>query len=322
MDEFFFDDGPNASLLKEMDRGTIGTKDKKAFLAELKNSKTKYHPYFKRVGPGLSNLAIELKRHVDQEVLSALLSALPKLTNDRFTDAFVDVRVYPQSCPLEQWGKANHWEGEILDVVVSFVLGIPSTDSLDSMTRMSLLGLFETDHWDPDIKKTSKKLGLHKKLNVDSVVSIINDFYFEDFHPNEFSGMTLEILFDGCTDKNFQQLESQARGPDIQPLRQISTASKPPSLSDISVANAPKQVPILIALIALKLGVPDINPKKLKVTDNLYALMGFDDTLTKSLVSSIMIHFNVIHVIGASKMVTVGNAIEFAQEILSSRSDV
>ncbi len=38
MEEFFFDHDPNASLLKEMDSGTISAKDKKSFLAELKNS--------------------------------------------------------------------------------------------------------------------------------------------------------------------------------------------------------------------------------------------------------------------------------------------
>ncbi len=121
--------------------------------------------------------------------------------------------------------------------------------------------------------------------------------------------------------KNLNQLLHQARGPDIQPLRLTTPASKTPSLKDITKENASKQVPILIALIAMRLGVPNIDPKKLKATDNFYALMGFDDKLTKSLLGSIMIHFNVIPVAGATRMVTVGNAIAFAQETLDSRLD-
>lgn len=319
MDDLFFEDSPDPSLLKEMDRGTISSIDKKSFLAELKAKDHEYVPYFERVGPGLGNLSIELKRHVDQVVLPGVLEVLPQLTTDRFTKAFSDVRVYPQSRPMDQWEATNQWNGEILDVLVSFVLAVPADDSLDSMTRLSLLGLFQKDHWDSEVRKVSKKSGLYEKLNVDSMVAVINDLYFDDFHPSLFGGMTLEILFDGCTARRFNLLKKQALGLEIHPHRQTATTQKSPTLKSITIKNAPTQVPVLIALLAGQLGVRRIDPKALRPTDNLYALMGFDDKLTRSLVGSIMIHFDVIHVLGATKMVTVGNAIEFAQETLESR---
>ena len=48
--------------------------------------------------------------------------------------------------------------------------------------------------------------------------------------------------------------------------------------------------------------------------------MGFDDTLTKSLVLSIKGHFNVLYIVGANEIVTVGNAIDFARDFCSNLS--
>lgn len=321
MDDFFFEETLDVTKLQEMDRGTLSPKGAKAFKASLTKESKKYTEYFQRVGPGFSNLTIEIKKQLDKNVLPGLLSVLSKLTDGRFTQAFCDVRIYPQSRPFDKWKNLGEWKGEVMDIVVAFVLSVPHDDSLDSMTRMTLLGLFEEDPWDPDVQKISKKIQLNKKLNVDEVVSIINDCTFEDFNPNDFGGMTLEILFDGCSEDDFEALALGSRGPEIQ-LKRKRTASDPlPTLKDINLKNVKTQVPILISLLANELGVKDLCPKKLKASDNLHALLGFNSDLTNSLVASLMTHFDVLHIVGASRMVTVGNAIDFAQEIIESRQE-
>ena len=77
----------------------------------------------------------------------------------------------------------------------------------------------------------------------------------------------------------------------------------------------------MVGGIAYALGVKHISPKKLKRTDNLYALMGFDDKLTLSLVQSIKVSVDVMEVIGGPSMFTVGDAIDFATEILEYREE-
>lgn len=304
-----------------MDRGTISPKGAKAFKTSLINTSKKHAEYFQRVGSGFSNVTIEIKNELDKKVLPELISVLSKITDGRFTQAFCDVRIYPQSRPFDQWQNPGEWNGEVMDIVIAFVLSVPDDDSLDSMTRMKLLGLFEEDPWDQDVKKVSKKLQLNKKLNVDEVVSIINDCTFEDFNPNNFGGMTLEILFDGCSKDIFQSLALRARGPEIQSKRKRKETDPLPILKDVNVKSVKTQVPVLISLLANELGVKDLCPKKLKVNDSLYALLGFNSDLTNSLVASVMAHFDVLHVVGTSRIVTVGNAIDFAEEILESRQD-
>jgi len=321
MDDFFFEEGLDVTKLQEMDRGTLSHKGAKDFKASLTKESKQYTEYFQRVGPGLSNLTIEIKKQLDKDVLPDLVGVLSRMTDGRFTQAFCDVRIYPQSRPFDKWQNLGEWNGEVMDIVVAFVLSVPEDDSLDSMTRMTLLGLFEEDPWDPDVKKISKKIKLNIKLNVDEVVSIINDCAFEDFNPNEFGGMTLEILFDGCSEDDFQALALRAQGPDIQSKRKRKETDLLPTLKDVNLKNVKTQVPVLISLLANELGVKDLCPKKLKASDSLHALLGFNSDLTNSLVASLMAHFDVLHVVGASRMVTVGNAIDFAQEIIESRQD-
>jgi hypothetical protein len=49
--------------------------------------------------------------------------------------------------------------------------------------------------------------------------------------------------------------------------------------------------------------------------------MGFDDKLTLSLVQSIKVSVDVMEVIGGPSMFTVGDAIDFATEILEYREE-
>ena len=80
--------------------------------------------------------------------------------------------------------------------------------------------------------------------------------------------------------------------------------------------NLKTEVPKLIAALARELGVENIDPKKLKSSDTLYALMDFDHTKTLSLSKSIQAQFNVIGMVGGDRMVTVGNALNFAEEMI------
>ena len=84
----------------------------------------------------------------------------------------------------------------------------------------------------------------------------------------------------------------------------------------ITFDNLKTEVPKLIAALARELGVENIDPKKLKSSDTLYALMGFDHTKTLSLSKSIQAQFNVIGMVGGDRMVTVGNALNFAEEMI------
>lgn len=321
MDDLFFEESLEVTKLQEMDRGTLSPKGARAFKASLTKESKKYTEYFQRVGPGFSNLTIEIKKQLDRKVLPEVLGVLSKITDGRFTQGFCDVRIYPQSRPFDRWLNLGEWNGEVIDIVVAFVLSVPGDDILDSMIRMKLLGLFEEDPWDPDIKRISKKIRLNKKLNVDEVVGITNDCIFEDFNPDDFGGMTLEILFDGCSEDDFHALALRARGPEIQSKRKRKETDPLPTLRNVNLRSVKAQVPVLISLLANELGVKDLCPKKLKGSDNLHALLGFNSDLTNSLVASLMAHFDVLQVVGASRMVTVGNAIDFVREIIESRQE-
>lgn len=78
---------------------------------------------------------------------------------------------------------------------------------------------------------------------------------------------------------------------------------------------------MLIAALAKLLGVKYLDPATFKNGDSLYALMGFDEKLTRSLIGSIRMHFDVLSVIGGPNMLTVGDAISFAKEVLESRDE-
>jgi len=304
--------------LYEMDKGTLSDDGERQLLMELKKIRTKYVPYFDRVGPGLSNVVTELKRELDKTLLPALTKALPKATDNRFIEVFCDVRIYPASKEAKIFKKSNDWSGCTLTVLVSFVLSIPMNDSLDSMTRASLVSLFEESSWDPSIEKLRKKLKLREKLNVEIVSEVMGSCSLDEFQPSEFNGFELEIIFDGCPATKFSRLKDQAKGRVIS-LKKYSKDNFIGSPEDITADNAEDSVPLLIAAIANALGVKNIDYRNLERSDNLYALMGFHESLTKSLVGSIMMHFDTLSIIGGDRMITVGNAIDFAIETLQFR---
>jgi len=307
--------------LQQLDKGLLSRKETTAFKAELKAAGKPYKPYFERVGPGFTNLCIELKKDFDREVLPGFTAVLGKLTDDRFGQAYCDVRVYPQSRPFDAWVAPGAWEGETLDVVVSMVMAVPDDDMLDSLTQMNLLGLFEESPWQPEVKKLGKKGRLNQKLNINTLIRTLEACSFHDFNPGTCGGVTLEVVMEACAGKDFDRLADLARGPQIQALRRVGKSPFKGKLEAITPDNAGRQVPILIAQVAEVLGVQGLDPRKLRSEDHLHALMGYDRSLTQSLIVSITNHFGILSVSGGPRMVTVGNAVEFAQEFSGRDED-
>jgi hypothetical protein len=127
-------------------------------------------------------------------------------------------------------------------------------------------------------------------------------------------------MIDGCPAARFERLRTIALGEPIQKARSTRTVFKGMP-APITLDNAAQEVPVLIAALAKALGVKHLDPTALQPGDSLYALMGFDEKLTRSLAGSIRMHFDVLAVVGGTGMFTVGDAIAFAQEILESRLD-
>lgn len=305
--------------LYDADRGTLSASAHRRFVKEVQAQGLTYSPYAKRVGPGFATAASELKRALDLSVLPAFLAVVSPVTHQRFTQAYCDVRIYPKGKELAFWN-GGHWAGERLMVMVAFVVSIPPDDSLDSMARLSLLSLFEDASWDPEVKKLGKKGKLSERLNVDTVNALLSDMIFDGFNPYDLDGFELEIMIDGCPMVRFESLRSSALGVAIRKERSTSTVFKGRP-SDITLDNVEQEVPVLIAALAKLLGVKYLDPDAFKSGDSLYALMGFDESRTRSLIGSIRMHFDVLSVIGGPDILTVGNAISFAQEVLESRQE-
>ena len=208
--------------LYDADRGTLSTAGQRSFLKEVQAQGLTYAPYAQRVGPGFATAASELKRALDASVLPAFQDVVGRITDQRFTQAYCDVRLYPQGQELAQWTEGP-WAGERLTVMVAFVLPIPPEDSLDSMTRASLLSLFEESSWDPQVKKLGKKGKLRERLNVDSINAILSDMVFDGFNPYDLDGFELEIMIDGCPAARFERLRTIALGEPIQKARSTRT---------------------------------------------------------------------------------------------------
>lgn len=309
----------------ELDRGTASPSERARRLKIMAENNNPYKTYEKRVSPALLNASIEIKRLIDQKIMPALASNLGPILDNRFHDVYCDVKVYPNS--EEQDGftidEEDGWNENNLHVLVNFVVSIPKDDSLDSMARATLLSLFqEDDDWtasDPKFSKIKKKLKLYELLNIDVISEKMGDIPFNDF-DTEGCGVNLEIDCDGVACSKFEKLKNNSLGPEIQSKR-ISEVKKPLELNEMTVKNAGKEIPVLIAKILDALGTKNIDPTKLKKTDNLYALCAYQDKACLSLTHSIRMHFNVISVYGGQEMVTVQDGINFAIETLEMRED-
>jgi hypothetical protein len=188
------------------------------------------------------------------------------------------------------------------------------------MTRADINSFFGELDWVVDNKKMvalQKKLKFSERLNIETVMSQLNNWKFGCFPPKSDSKVSMEIDCDGAIEKDFSKLEKAALGSDILKARTTKSV-KLDQIKSITTKNVTKQVPLLIAHLSKALGVLNIDPNELRAEDDLYALMGYDDKLTISLQKSICLHFNVIFSIGANEIITVGNAISFARDMLNN----
>jgi hypothetical protein len=310
----------------EIDRGTASPSEKARRLKIMAENNNAYKAYEKRVSPALLNASIEIKRLIDQKITPALLSNLGLILDNRFHDVYCDVKVYPNSEEQDAFtidDEESGWNENNLHVLVNFVVSIPKDDSLDSMARATLLSLFqEEEDWtdsNPTFSKIKKKLKLYKLLNIDVISGKMGDIPFNDFDTDG-CGVNLEIDCDGIVCSKFEKLKNASLGPEIQSKR-ISQVKKSLELKEITIKNAGKEVPVLIAKILDALGTKNIDPAKLKKTDNLYALCAYQDKTCLSLTHSIRMHFDVLSIIGGQDMVTVQDGINFAIETLEMRED-
>ena len=313
----------NFSDVHSLDRLTLGKSNKTDLLKNMKLAGAPYVKYNKRVGVGLVNLSIEVKRLIDRNITKMLKKHLPVATDGRFIDLYCDVRIYPQLEQPDSWMEDVDSDTQRLYVLVNFVLSIPKTDSLDSMARASVLSFFEEESWvgDKKINLARKRAKLWEKLNVDVVSDLIGSAYFDGFSRDDFSGVNLEIDCDGVLEDYFVSNSEHAKLVDYASRFSLELTEKSYAIEKLTSKNSPRFLPNMVGGIAYALGVKHISPKKLKRTDNLYALMGFDDNLTLSLVQSIKVSVDVMEVIGGPSMFTVGDAIDFATEILEYREE-
>lgn len=313
------------SEMYELDRGTASPKEKLRRLKILADNGTPYQSYSKRVGPGLEGISIELKRLIDRKITPALQENIGTILDNRFPEVYCDVRVYPDSKDEEVFSidEENGWNDDNLHVLVNFVVSIPEDDSLDSMARATLLSFFQKeDDWtasDPKISKLKKKLKLYELLNIDVISEALGNLPLNGFDEDEYPGFNLEIDCDGVIDTKFSKLKVAALGPEI--LSKRIDPKGPLEIKEVTPKNAKKEVPVVIAKILEALGIPNIAPSKLKKTDNLYALCGYQDKTCLSLTKSFTMHFDVLTVIGAKEIISVENAIDFAIETLETRED-
>jgi len=313
----------NFSDVHSLDRLTLGKSKKTDLLKKMKLAGTPYVKYDKRVGLGLVNLSIEIKRLIDRDITALLKKHLPVATDGRFNDLYCNVHIYPQLEEPDSWLEEINSDWQRLYVLVNFVISIPKTDSLDSIARASLLSLFQEESWviDKKLNAARKRLKLWEKLNIDVVSELIGGAYFDEFPRDQFSGVNLEIDCDGVFENDFDNCLVHSRLVDYATKFDASLTEKAYAIEKLTSKNARKYVPFMVGGIANALGVKQLSPKKLKRTDNLYALMGFDDKLTHSLVQSIKVSLDVMEVIGGPTMFTLGDAIDFACETLEYREE-
>ena len=160
------------SNVHSLDRLTLSKSYKSDLLKNMRLAGSPYVKYNKRVGLGLVNLSIEVKRLIDRNVSELLKKNLSLATDGRFNDLYCDVHVYPKSEEPDAWMEDADPEYQRLYVLVNFVVSIPKTDSLDSMARAAVLSFLQEESWvvDKKLNAARKRLKLWEKLNIDVVI--------------------------------------------------------------------------------------------------------------------------------------------------------
>ena len=311
----------NPDSLYEMDKSTISETWRSEFLENLTDLGISYVEYNQRTPEEIRIVASELKREIDRTVTPRLQDALGKIsmTQDRFNQLYSDIRIYPRTLELQDM-TIDEWEGCVLDVYISFVIAVPSEDRLDSFSRMQLISLFSEE---PNLSEEAiSDLGdvafFQSHLNLETVCSLLGEIRFPGFYGENFQGVALEMIIDACREEDFESMSEAAKQLGLKADCFSETDPDNPEVP-IELDQIEEKVPQLIAAMARELGVKCVDPKKLGHGQSLYALMGFDHRLTTSLTQSVSMQFGVMSIIGGERMVTVGNAIEFAEMFIDGQ---
>ena len=314
----------NPDSLYEMDKATISERWRTEFLQNITELGISYVEYNQRIPEEIRIVATELKREIDRTVTPRLQDALGKIsmTQDRFTELYSDVRIYPRTHELQEM-KIDEWEGCILDVYISFVIAVPPEDSLDSLSRIQLISLFseEPNLTDEEIAEIGDVAFFQSHLNLETVCSILNEIRFPGFYGENFQGVALEMIIDACREKDFAAMGEASKTLGLKADCFSESDPQDPELP-IELDQIEEKVPQLIAALARELGVKCVDPKKLDHGQSLYALMGFDHRLTLSLTQSLSMQFGVMSIIGGERMVTLDNAIVFAEDFIDGQEGI
>lgn len=305
------DDCIDPAILSSYDRNTLTKTEREDFLEEwdhlLPASDNQITPYFQRIGPGLGNVAVELKRVFTRSLMPEFLRILPQVTGNLIKKAFLDVKVYPKGNELGVWQEMNQWSGELI-VVFGFVLELPPGKTLDEETEETLRNLFNEGG------------PLAEYLNAKLVEEQMwGEFFLSDFNHDSFSNFYLYVTTTGCTKSKYSKIEQASFGLPIRHLRESKKHSSKALFKFDYQKESASQMRELIAILSEKISGIYLDPNKLENNDSLFALMGFNDELTISLEKSITGTFNIIG--GSMRLLTVENAIDFANEMKEYKSD-
>jgi hypothetical protein len=185
---------------------------------------------------------------------------------------------------------------------------------------MQLISLFseESNLTEEAISDLGDVTFFQSHLNLETICTFLGEIRFPGFYGENFQGVALEMIIDACREEDFEAMMEASKTLGLRADCFSETDSENPELH-IEPDQIEQKVPQLIAAMARELGVKCVDPKKLDHGQSLYALMGLDHRLTLSLTQSLSMQFGVMSMIGGERMVTVGNAIEFAEMFIDGQ---
>jgi hypothetical protein len=300
--------------LKQFDRGTLTGDLKQHVLQKIKLHTNEFASYEERVGIDFLIISNEIKRYIDQNVTDLLNSQVRDITDNRFTELYFDVRLYPRAREFEVFDENLGWVDSVIDVNVFPIICIPKNDKLDIIVGSEIVNLFSeslnfNEHPFNLIKNPEC---IYPYLNIAKIAEILGTFQTDTIEPCYFN-MSFETEVDALSEEEFL---SQKNASNFRTLIRDWHCKKEPHLPKLSfnTENYQTQTFALIAALAHELGVKKIDPNKLERNTSLHALMEFNHTRALSLTQSIKAKFDVVVDYGGHEMITVGNALDFVQE--------
>ena len=302
--------------LKQFDRGTLTGDLKQSVLQKIKLHAKEFVSYEQRVGIDFLIISNEIKRYIDQNATDLLKAQVRDITDNRFTELYFDVRLYPRAREFDVFDENVGWAGSVIDVNVFPIICMPKNDKLDIVVGSEIVDLFSErlNFGEQPFNLIKNPKCIYPFLNIAKIAEILGTFQTDTIEPSYFN-MSFDIEVDALWEEEFL---SQKNASNFRTLIRDWHCKQKPDLPRLSfnTENYQTETLSLIAALAHELGVKKIDPNKLERRTSLYALMGFNHTKTLSLTQSIKATFDVLAEYGGYEMITVGNALDFVQERL------